>query len=277
MKPTPTLQVLVCTINEGIGRIADALCAPREDVGYVVSWQITQDAAASTLPQQLIERKDVCVVTLRGKGLSANRNNALRHATAPLLLIADDDCRYCDDYFNTIIRAFSEKPEADILAFQGVDEDGRPMRNYPKYSFEYRNRPRFTYFTSWELALRNSPRLPRFDVRFGLGSDYLACGEEEIFVHEASLRGLKIFFIPETIVSTRRETTGKRFETDSRVQRSKGAVLCILHGAAGAFLRSLKEALQRSRLNPVKFFTFFIHLCQGIRYACQPSPCQSPS
>ncbi len=264
------LQILICTIDEGIVNIPHQLCEPRPDVGYLVSWQQTEGFSPPHLPQAIVSRPDVTVVTLAGKGLSANRNNALRHARPDcLLLIADDDSCYTHQYFDTIIKAFDRHPKAQILTFQAIDEDSRPMRNYSPTSFEYKERPRFTTFSSWEIAMRNSPVLPHFDERFGLGSAYLACGEEEVFLHQASLAGIKITYIPEVIVRTRRFTTGQRFATDVRVRRSKGAVLCLIHGPFSAWLRCVKAAALYSRLRPRLFLSTLSDLVSGIRYIRQ--------
>lgn len=261
------LEILICTIDERIRKVPQVLLPPREGVCYLVSWQQTAGKSTSPLPDLLTGRPDVRVVGLEGKGLSANRNNAIRHAKGDILLISDDDARYRPVYFDTIVQSFGEHPQADILTFQIVDEDGRPFRQYAESTYEYKERPRFcSSVRSLEIAFRRTSPVPSFDLRFGLGSEYLACGEEEVFVHQASMAGLRVEYIPRPIVQTRQGTTGSRFLYDERVRRSKGAVLCLFHGVAGALLRSLKFSFLASKGNPALLYRILLDMCKGIVY-----------
>ncbi len=259
----PVLELLICTIDDGIHAIPSILLPQRADVRYLVSWQQAR-IKGSPIPDELKYREDVRVFTLQGEGLSANRNNALAHAEGDILLLSDDDTQYRPEYFDRILQAFAGHPEADFICFQGLDEAGEPIRPYPEQPFYYAHRPYGVYYCSWEIAFRRSNSLPRFDERFGLKSAYLACGEEEIFIHDAHLRGMRILYLPIPVVQTDKETTGGRFLTSPAVQRSKGAVLCYMHGPFGALLRCVKYALclqgKAARLSILK------NLTDGIRY-----------
>ena len=70
-----TLEILICTIDEGINRVADMLLPQATGLRYLVSWQQT-GKVAPMVPARL-RRPDVHVFTLQGNGLSHNRNNAL--------------------------------------------------------------------------------------------------------------------------------------------------------------------------------------------------------
>lgn len=258
-----TLEVLICTIGRRIGQAADVLLPPLEGVSYLVSWQPNGEVDG-VIPPVLRQRTDVRLVRTDRRGLSANRNNALTAAQGDLLLISDDDTRYRPEYFENIRQAFEMYPEADIIHFQALNENGGLMRRYSSAPFTYEQQPRRTFFSSWEIVCRRSERLPLFDERFGLGSPRLACGEEEIFIHEAARRRLAIRYEPAPIVQTNSHTTGTLFATSAAVRRSKGAVLCWLYGPFGATLRCLKFALKlphgQARIKS------FIDMWQGIRY-----------
>jgi len=267
-KDMAMLELLICTLNEGIRRVPDMLLPERNDVRYLVSWQQTGTVQVD-LPEALLPEKrgDVRVLTLQGRGLSANRNHALKHATGDILLLADDDARYNHESFDTILRTFSRYPKADFICFRAVDRDGNFIKRYAENPYTYAKRPKGTHISSIEIAFRRQLNLPLFDERFGLGSKYLACGEEEIFLHDAISRGLKIIYLPEIIVETNPNTTGKRFRTLAAVRRSKGAVLCYLHGPVQAAARCLKYAATlgngvtaRQRLH------FYKDMLVGIKY-----------
>ena len=265
----PTLEVLISTCGDGIHRVAAMLQAPRPDVGYVVSWQ--SDGASAGLyygspavPAGLAERADVRVVTMKGRGLSRNRNNALRHAVAPLLLLADDDETFLPDAFDRLIDAFRRQPEASVLLFRVRTPDGRSPRPYPPALCDYARRPRGTYVNSVEVAFRRSTILPPFSEQMGLGAPMLGCGEEEVFVHQVWQRGGIVRYVPIVIAVTDDATTGRRLLIDRKVQAAKGAVLRLMHGRVGALLRVAKTAILAPRGHRR---TMWHAMCDGMRAA----------
>lgn len=280
-----TIEFLICTIDAGILKIPALLMPPMPGVCYLVSWQhsYTHTAvsanrecnvpltAQADLPEVLIRRPDVRVVELQGKGLSRNRNNALKHAIGDWLIIADDDCRYTPDSINAVKKAIALHPQAAILQLQGTDFEGHPLQNYPAAPYEYRTRPRYAFVASWELVLRRSAGLPQFDERFGLGT-YMCCGEEDLFVHQTSERGGAVYYEPLHLVNTPGETTGIRFAELQGVQRAKGGVLTMIHGPWGAVLRSLKYACLYPNVSVCRRLSFFVQMLKGIRYVLFSHP-----
>ena len=85
------LELLICTINEGVRRVPNILLPQIANVRYLVSWQQTGTVSID-LPEELI-RSDVRVITLEGRGLAANHNNALKNAQGDILLLSDDDTK----------------------------------------------------------------------------------------------------------------------------------------------------------------------------------------
>ena len=258
-----SLEILICTIDDGIVRAASVPCAPQEGVSYLISWQQSQPNQPQ-VPASLLERDDIRIVNLKGRGLSRNRNYALAHARGDILLISDDDTSYEPEYFSRIVKAFEERPEADIITFQMANPEGEITMPYQPKPYTYARRPRGSYICSCEIACRRQAALPQFDERFGLGPDYLASGEEDVFIHQAHLNGLQILYIPQVIVRTNTATTGTRFLTWDAVQRSKGAVLCFIHGYHSAWLRCLKIVLGLP--GGTKRRAIFKEMLKGARY-----------
>ncbi|MBR2876230.1 MAG: glycosyltransferase family 2 protein, partial [Clostridia bacterium] len=56
----------------------------------------------------------------RGVGLS--RNSALMRSSADICVLADDDMVFSDHYEETVSRAFSENPQADVIIFNLIEE-----------------------------------------------------------------------------------------------------------------------------------------------------------
>lgn len=258
-----TIQFLISTLGERIAQAAKVLLPPMEGVSYVVVWQ-RNGIGSDALPAELKEREDVSIVEDNGKGLARSRNIALENATADLLVITDDDNRYDTAAIELIRNAFEKHPTAGLIQFQALTMEGKPLRNYPAFPYAYETRPRGTYFCSVELVMRRKANLPRFDERFGLGAE-LGCGEEEVFVHEAVKRGVKMIYVPQPLVRTDGATTGGRFLTDAAVQRAKGAVLCILHGKVGAWLRLCSQVMQLRGIAWEKRKEIAHNMCLGIQ------------
>lgn len=241
-------------MGDGVLHIPDILLPTRPDVHYTVSVQYGIREQAPSIPTILLTRPDVTVTTLTGVGLSANRNNAIRHAKGDICLIADDDNRYLPEHIETILAAWRENPQADILTFQAQTYNGELLHPYPA-----------TYVCSVEITFRRNSILSNnlfFDERFGLGSPLLCAGEEEIFITDARRLSLSIKFIPSPIVQTNGITTSYQFIGNTKLQITKGATFRYIYGTWGAIWRSIKEAgwyLIHKRANPLPILFNMIH------------------
>lgn len=266
-----TIDVLICTCGSGILKVSDVMTKPRKDVRYVVSFQYQYDAELNLIPDDVKKRADVDIITLRGHGLSANRNIAVRRSHGEVMLFADDDNRYTWGDFDRILYVFNEQPDLDIACFRSSDYKGNLNREYPAASFNVEDCPSGYFVRSCEIAMRRRNDYPKFDEHFGLGSEYLACGEEEVFIHDAILLGFKIIYFPMTIVKTDTDTTGAQFNKLAAVRRSKGAVLAVIHGQTGAYFRILKYAA--CNVHGISKLVALQDMRKGIAYAKKINRC----
>ena len=266
-----TIEVLICTIGSGIIKTVDVLAEPRNDVKYLVSFQYTNKSDLNLVPDELRKRSDVSLFLVYGSGLSANRNNAIHHSVGDIILLADDDNRYNWDDFDGLLGAFHKNPQADVICFRSFSYKGCFQRNFPVCSFELNSTPKGYYVRSCEIALRHNNNYPEFDTHFGLGSEYLACGEEEVFVCDLIKNGFKVIYCPITIVRTASNTTGSLFLNLASVRRSKGAVLSAIHGYWEALPRILKYAIFNVKGMP-RLKALYDMLC-GAAYAKRIGRC----
>ena len=133
-----SVEILICTIGDGINKVPSVLMARiLEKVSYLVSWQTNGNLAT---PVALLDRDDVRVLKQNSVGLASNRNFAIKHAKADLLVISDDDTRYEPCYIDNIRQAFEDNPEANIITFQALDYSQRPIKSYNSHSFTYQQR-----------------------------------------------------------------------------------------------------------------------------------------
>lgn len=220
-----TLQLLICTIDGGIDNVVDLILPPQPGIGYVVSWQHSTANGHRDVPAPLL-RDDIHVFHLEGRGLSRNRNNCLRQASADICLICDDDCRYTEQGLRSIIETFSANPSTDVATFKMHSPNSK---HYPKTDCRLKGTITSYYPSSVEIAFRRSSIQGRlqFNEHFGLGAQLFHCCEEEIFIHDAQALGLHCHFYPTVIVEHDHPTTESSRASTPGVLMGKGAFLYI--------------------------------------------------
>lgn len=253
-----TLDVDIATWQpEGILRVESMQLPTVDGVRYIVSWQ--NHGPAPVIPQALRERSDIEVHLCECNGLAANRNNALRHSRADIILVADDDLRYTPSQLLEVIRAFDENPSVAVATFRHC---GMP-RQYPPGECDLGRRlPRNYYAIAVEIAFRRTAvGNLTFDERFGLGSPKLWAGEDEKFLLDARLRGLHCRFFPIDITTHTGPTTGTRLLTSPKVVAGMGKYITLEYPWSWP-LRIPLKAWREWRRGGRFFFTIF-HLLRG--------------
>ncbi|MDE5998400.1 MAG: glycosyltransferase [Muribaculaceae bacterium] len=238
-KESISLQVMICTYGqEGLKRVATSTHPKVEGVEYLVSCQIE---GGVTIPKELY-REDFKIITTASKGLSINRNHALTQATAPVLLISDDDTDYSAEGLKNVIEAFRNHPDADIITFRYDSPVSKKF--YPDHSVSLNNIPKGYYISSIEIALRRRSIQGKFwfNENFGIGAMFPS-GEEDIFVYDCLNAGMKGIFEPITIARHDGPTTSERNLKLPTRSQTKGAVFLRLHPHSWP-LRMMAHALR---------------------------------
>lgn len=218
------LQVLICTYGtEGIRRVAESEHPEVNGVEYLVSWQTD---GTVEIPGEL-KRSDFIVFTTPTKGLSVNRNHAIKHSSAPLLLISDDDVAYRKEDLIRVMDAFERHPEANILTFEYMSS-GYP-KSYPDREFSLETPAKGYFVTSFEIALRRESVQGKikFNEFFGIGAMFPS-GEEDVFLKDCLNAGLRGYFIPQVIARHDGSTTSDRNRKSISMPQTKGAVFMHL-------------------------------------------------
>lgn len=262
-----TLEILICSLNKGIVRVQDVLLPPREDVRYIVSYQYTDERYLDLIPKTLRQRGDIALFTYNGQGLSANRNLALDKATADLVMYADDDARLLPDTPDTVMRPFKEMPNLDVAFFCASTYTGKSLKNYPSDEFDMLSMPAQYTISTLEMVCRRKKVQGqiRFDERFGLGTKFLTCGEEEVWLEDALKAKLKIRYFPQKIVETSTMLKKSLIFVDAGVQRSRGAITYHMYGNR-AWWQCLCFAARSAKNGYCHFFPMWKHLAEGIRF-----------
>ena len=238
-----TLDILICSLDKGVVRVQDVLLPPQDNVHYIVSYQYTDDRYLELIPKVLNKRDDVSIYTYKGKGLSANRNLALDQATSDIVMFADDDAHLLSDTPEKVIGCFEQHTELDVAFFCASTYTGKLLKNYPKEDFDVLAMPAQYTISALEMACRRRSVQGkiRFDERFGLGTKFLTCGEEEVWLEDALVY------------------------VDAGVQRSRGAIDYYMLGHR-AWWSCFCFALRSAKKGYCHFLPMMRHLAEGIRY-----------
>lgn len=265
--------VIISTIDGGLRGVPQVMLPEEEGVKYVVVWQRT--GIIETLKDTFVtERGDVVLETMEGKGLCRSRNRGIEVAMGLLadpledavFVIADDDERLEPGVFQQLRTLYQENSRLDVALMRVRTEDGW-LKRYPAGRIDFRKRERWYYPSSVEMTFRSRVAVMglRFDERFGLGSERLCAGEEEVFLGEAVKKGLRVQIVPAVLASTSAQTTGRRV-LDVKVLRSKGAVYGYQLPLWRALLRSLREAVSLAVRNKTRLMPIFRNIWYGVKY-----------
>lgn len=262
-----TLDILICSLNKGIVRIDDLLLPQRKGVRYIVSYQYTDERYLELVPAALSSRVDVLVSAYKGQGLSSNRNHALELAKADLVMFADDDARLTTEAVDSILNTFEQHPQLDVAFYRASTYTGKLLKKYPEVEREITSIPDDYTISTIEMVCRRESIQGKvhFDERFGLGTRFLTCGEEEVWLFDALRAGLSIRYFPLKIVETSTMLKRSMIYVDAGVQRSKGALTYYKYGAS-AWVRCFCFAFDSTRKGLCHFIPMLRHLYQGILY-----------
>lgn len=219
-----SLNIAVATHRpEGILRFEKMVLPEIPGVSYVVSWQNHDN---EVIPDSL-KRADIRIHRFDGIGQSANRNNALDHCNAEIVMNSDDDVTLYPEALKELRILMEENPEVDVATFRSEHGD---MSRFPSHSVILGSKfPKGYHVSGIEIAFRkNRIGTLRFCTEFGLASQRLHGGEDEIFVYSAMRRGLHCRYFPVTICSHPHESTGTKGTLTKNNLMAQGCVIALM-------------------------------------------------
>lgn len=180
-------------------------CVQENDIMLAEHMNLSTEAVICNQCQEVsykqFERKGRMIrsYAFNERGVGLNRNNALMRADGDLVLFADEDIVYNDDYENRILKEFERNPQADILMFNVTAvESRRTYENVRHKRVRWYNYGRYpTYAMCARLESLRKANV-WFSLLFGGGARY-SNGEDSLFIHDCLKKGLKIYAAPVVI------------------------------------------------------------------------------
>lgn len=259
------LQVLICTIGvNGIKRVLESIYPVMDDVEYLVSWQQPDDDLP--IPEELAQRSDIKVYISKNKGVCKNRNHAIACATAPICLMTDDDVNYTAEELMSLIEAFEQNPQADIITVK-CNSIFR-TKKYPDVSFNLSKSVKGYYVSCIEIAFRLSSVKNRvyFNENISIGTPVLRCGEEDVFIYDCKCLGFNMIFVPIVVGTHNNASTGTRDLCEPYFWMTKGAVFSYIYKYSW-LPRIIVNAWRVARERDVSMFFLIKNAIMGVGYA----------
>ena len=184
------VQVLVVTMNQ-----------KQNDYSLLDKMNIQTDAIVGNQCDRNevveFERNDRKIkwLSFAERGVGLNRNNTLMRANADIILFADDDVVYCNDYEKVISDFYETHNDADVVIFNFMVKRGdspykKIVNKTKKVSWKG-----VTSFGTYCISARNNAIKKKniyFNREFGGGSLY-SHGEDTLFLHDCIKSGLTVY------------------------------------------------------------------------------------
>ncbi len=211
---------------------------PNEEQLPVVARQVLSESCLGLIINQVeanpefeIGSKNLRILHVKERGISRSRNRALEHTVGDILLLTDDDTELLDGFSRILVEAFERYPEADMITFQSLNQNGEKRKAYSNKPFRHNMRT-LMRVSSIEVALRRKSleKNPHgFDERFGLGS-WFPTGSETVFLSDALSKGFQILYCPEAIVRHPDDSSGRALFQNEVLMKAKGAMFYRIFG-----------------------------------------------
>lgn len=193
------IQVLISTQNlqndEQVNKLLENMNVTSN---YLIVNQILNDKC---------DIKNSKVITKFEKGLSKSRNIAIKNACEDIVLLADDDITYLENYEETILKSYKKYKKADIICFYVESKNKtRKIKRMPTGKVGFIKAMRIASFEiSFKRKVIANNNLS-FNENFGAGTS-LNRGEEQLFLYEALRKNLKILFINKKIANVKQDSS----------------------------------------------------------------------
>lgn len=190
METTNSLQVLISTMNQEDYSLLDRINLGCDAV-------VINQCAVDNYTEFTYKSFNVKWVNMSKKGVGFSRNTALSYATADIVLWADDDMVYRDDYASLVLTGFAECKRADIICFN----INLYNKNKELIGGHYSSKKQRLHL--WNLLRYGAPTIAArrkkvlkeratFSLLFGGGAEF-SSGEDSLFLIDCKKKGLNIF------------------------------------------------------------------------------------
>lgn len=221
-----TIQTLISTMNQTDHSLLDKMNIQTDAI-------VINQCDRNEIENFEYKGHKITWMSLKERGVSLSRNTALLRATADIIIIADDDIQYKDDYPAKIRAKFDQYPQADILITDLHKENFSQTHLQEKRKFWFNV---LSYGTT-RLAIKNKQIKKNniyFNLLFGPGAKYTH-GEDSAFLIDCLKHHLKIWKVNTCLgnLTNNRQSTWFNGYTE-KYWFDKGVLFTHMFGILGA-------------------------------------------
>ena len=184
------LQVLISTMNQTDYSLLERMNIQTDAV-------IVNQADRNSVEEFEYGNNKIKWINMSARGVGLSRNTALMNASADIVLFADDDVVYCNQYGIGVLQAFSDKDDADVICFNiNLVNSNKNIGGHRNNTCEKRLRVYNSMrYGACLIAARRKVLLRErinFSLLFGGGAEFNS-GEDSIFIKDCLDAGLHLY------------------------------------------------------------------------------------
>lgn len=185
-----TIQVLISTVDQTDYTLLSKMNIKTDAI-------VVNQTNYNSIKRFTFNNNSIIWVNMDKRGIGLSRNTALMYSNADIVLFADDDMTYNDDYGKEVIKAFETNNNADIICFNinlinSNKNIGGHRNNKKNKKIHMFNSMRYG---ACLIAARRKVLLKKricFSLLFGGGAEFNS-GEDSIFVKDCLDAGLNLY------------------------------------------------------------------------------------
>lgn len=237
------VQVLVATMNQSDHSLLEKLKIDSDAI-------IGNQCERNTIEKFCWNGHNITYLNFAEKGVGQNRNNALLRADGDIVLFADDDMIYVDNYVRMVEKQFLLHPNADVIIFNLQENCTKTQKRYEIKKEMHVNYFNFLRFGIVRIAVKLKKLRENgiyFNQCFGGGCEYQH-GEDNIFISDCLKKKFKIYAVPYSIaeLTEERESTWRK-GYDEKYFYDQGKLYKTISGKWWKLL-CLQDAIRHQKL-----------------------------
>ena len=240
------LQVLVAAVNGEVNKLAEKMNLETEAI-------IINQCDHFAYQEYEHRGRQIRCFSMAERGVGLSRNTALQRSEGEISLFSDEDIVLYSGYEKTVLEAFDQTPDADIITFNfKVDPHRATYYNRSAGRIRWYNYGRYpAYAVAARTGVLHQANVS-FSLLFGGGARY-SNGEDSLFLHDCLKKGMHLYAATEEIGEEiyRESTWFKGY--NEKFFFDRGVLYHQLYGW-GAGIFSLRFLLMRGRSGKGEMF-----------------------
>ena len=206
----------------------------------------------------------VCrLLSFTERGIGNSRNRALSAAEGDIIIFADEDIRYVDNYAAIVSDAFERTPDADAFIFNINAHGGERREDDVKRDGKMSFRSALSFGAVRLAVKREKIGDTKFSMYFGGGARY-GSGEDTIFIQDLFRRGLHVYGSTSVIADVSQDESSWFSGFNDKYFFDKGALYGALWGNFAKPLSFLPAANWCRKLRRADYFHIVGQYFKGI-------------